>query len=170
MNRLPAFSALVLAAGLAFVPAVHAQWKWKDANGVVQYSDRPPPQGTADKDVLQRPNARTLPAPAAPAASAAAAATAATAAADAKPANPADARRRQAEKDEAARKAAADEERNAKVRADNCQRARGQLRGLEDGARMSRVNEKGEREFLDDAGRAAETRRMREIIASDCAR
>jgi Domain of unknown function (DUF4124) len=166
MNRLPALSALVLAAGLAFVPAVHAQWKWKDPGGVVQYSDRPPPQGTAEKDILQRPNPRNLPAAGAPAP----AASAPAAAPEAKPGNPAEDRRRQAEKDDAARKAAADEERSAKVRADNCQRARGQLRGLEDGARMSRVNEKGEREFLDDAGRAEETRRMREIVASDCAR
>ena len=32
-----------------------AQWKWRDKAGVVQYSDLPPPNGTADKDVLQRP-------------------------------------------------------------------------------------------------------------------
>ena len=30
------------------------------------------------------------------------------------------------------------------------------------------VNDKGEREVLDDAGRAQETQRAREVIASDC--
>jgi hypothetical protein len=168
MDRLSAFCALVLAAGCAFAPAAQAQWKWKDANGVVQYSDRPPPQGTADKDILQRPTARSG-APAAPAASAPAAGAAAAPAAS-QPGNAADDRRRQAERDEAARKAKAEEERVAKVRAENCQRARGQLRGLEDGLRMARVDEKGERVVMDDKARAEETRRMREIIASDCAR
>ena len=33
---------------------------------------------------------------------------------------------------------------------------------------MSRVNDKGEREVLDDRGRAEEMRQAREVIASDC--
>ena len=171
MNRPSSFTALVIAAGCVFAPAAQAQWKWKDANGVVQYSDRPPPQGTAEKDILQRPSARNLPAPATAAPAAAASAPAAAAAnAASRPAAAADDARRKAERDEAARKAAAEEERNAKVRAENCQRARAQLKGLEDGVRMARVNAQGEREVLDDKGRADETRRMREIIASDCRR
>jgi hypothetical protein len=34
--------------------------------------------------------------------------------------------------------------------------------------RMARVNEKGEREVLDDKARADEARRTREAIASEC--
>ena len=37
-------------------------------------------------------------------------------------------------------------------------------------ATLARVNAQGERGVLDDRGRADETRRMREIIASDCGR
>jgi hypothetical protein len=34
--------------------------------------------------------------------------------------------------------------------------------------RVARTKPNGEREFLDDAQRAAETQRMRGVIASDC--
>jgi hypothetical protein len=43
-----------------------------------------------------------------------------------------------------------------------------QLRGLDEGLRVARVNEKGEREFLDDKGRAEEAARNRETINADC--
>jgi hypothetical protein len=39
---------------------------------------------------------------------------------------------------------------------------------MESGQRMARVNEKGEREVLDDRGRAEEMRQARSVIASDC--
>ncbi len=34
--------------------------------------------------------------------------------------------------------------------------------------RIARVNERGERIVLDDAERAAETQRARQVVASDC--
>jgi len=39
---------------------------------------------------------------------------------------------------------------------------------LEGGQRMARINDKGERENLDDNARADEMRRAREVIASEC--
>ena len=39
---------------------------------------------------------------------------------------------------------------------------------MESGQRMARMNDKGEREILDDKQRAEESRRAREVIASDC--
>ena len=62
----------------------------------------------------------------------------------------------------------ADEERLAAQRADNCRRARGHLAALESGQRIARTNERGEREVLDDKGRADEMRQARAVIASDC--
>jgi len=56
----------------------------------------------------------------------------------------------------------------AAVRAENCTRAKGQLKTLEDGIRMARTNANGEREILDDKGRADEMQRTRQIISSDC--
>ena len=155
--------ALLLAAGHA--PPAAAQWKWRDRSGQIQYSDRPPPAGTPDAAVLQRPGAmaRTLP-PLVPAASAPGLAT---------PPSPRasepelETRRRKAEQDEAARKKL-DDERQAVLRAEHCSRVRGQLRALDDGMRIARVNENGERVVLDDNARAAETQRMRAILDADC--
>ena len=39
---------------------------------------------------------------------------------------------------------------------------------IDSGMRMARMNDKGEREVLDDAQRAAELKRVNAIIASDC--
>ncbi len=160
---------------LGTMTAADAQWKWRDPKGVIQYSDIPPPQGTPDKDILDRPKAvqRRLDAASAPAQGASApAAQAASAPGGVDP--ELEARRRKAEidrveqanKDNAARRAEA--ERVAKLRAENCSRARGSLRALEDGQRLARTNDKGEREVLDDRMRAEETARVRAVIASDC--
>ena len=47
---------------MALTSIAHAQWKWRDADGRTQYSDRPPPPSVAEKDILQRPAsaARTI--------------------------------------------------------------------------------------------------------------
>ena len=76
-------------------------------------------------------------------------------------------KKKQNEAAEAARKKA-DEERAAASRAENCKRAMSAKATLESGMRMARVNDKGEREVLDDAQRAAELKRVNAIIASDC--
>jgi hypothetical protein len=146
------------------LPAV-AQWKWKDGRGQVQYSDLPPPQGTPDKDILQRPNSvtsRSLPAPVAAASAASAPPL------SAKGVEPAlEAKRKEQEAAEAAKKKA-EEQRIAAVKADNCTRARSQLRTLESGVRIARTNDKGEREILDDQQLAGEVKRTRDVMASDC--
>ncbi len=151
--------------GLVFSPLAQAQWKWRDANGRVTISDTPPPSGIPDKDVLQRPMPRRAPV------AAAAASAAASAAPAAKPVSTleteVEARKRKAEEEQKAKERTLEAE-NAAKRADNCARAKAHLRALEDGLRLARVNEKGEREILDDKGRAAETQRARAVIASDC--
>ncbi|HJW10999.1 MAG TPA: DUF4124 domain-containing protein [Albitalea sp.] len=155
---------VLLGATLSFPAA--AQWKWRDKNGQVQYSDLPPPPGVADKDILQRPfgtlhQKMAAPAEAAPAASA-------PPLAPVKAVEPElEAKRRKAEEEKAA-KVKAEEEKVAAARAENCTRAKGHLRSLDDGIRIARTNDKGEREILDDKGRAEEAKRMRDIIASDC--
>lgn len=158
----PRTRALVLALlALALSLPAAAQWKWRDANGRVTASDLPPPRDIPDKDILQRPAAASrAPAPAAVPASAA---SAPRVSAD----KELEARRRAAEAQQQAR-AKADEQRSAAVRADNCARARSQVATLESGQRMARINDKGERVVLDDAARADEMRRAREIIASEC--
>jgi hypothetical protein len=62
----------------------------------------------------------------------------------------------------------AEEEKVAVARAENCRRARAHMATIESGIRLSRTNDKGEREILDDKQRAEEMARTRAIIASDC--
>lgn len=161
-------AALLLAAS----PAL-AQWKWRDASGVIHFSDRPPPTSVPDIDILHRPRGTRSPAagttePPAPAASAASAARPAE---TTRPSSAIDrqleARRKAAEEARLA-SAKAEEQRQAALRAENCSRARSALATLDSGQRVTRMNEKGEREFLDDRQRAEEARRAREVIASDC--
>lgn len=156
---------LALAALTASPPAgATTQWKWRDASGAIQYSDRPPPAGTPDGNILARPlGGRAIQVKAASQAEAAAS-TPATAKG---PESELDAKRRKAEEEKAANQKA-EEEKNAKVRADNCQQARNYQRTLNDGVRVSRTNNQGEREILDDKGRAEELKRTQEAIAANC--
>lgn len=151
--------------GLTLALPASAQWKWRDPHGQTQYSDLPPPPGVPEKDILQRPAAarRAAALPAAPASAASAAPLAATRASD-----PAlEAKRKQAEQEAAAKKKA-EEDKIAAARAENCARARAQMRTLDSGIRIARVNDKGEREIIDDAARAAEVKRTQALIASEC--
>jgi hypothetical protein len=160
-------SALLLVA----LPA-EAQWKWKDKGGRVQYSDLPPPVGTPDQDILARPTPSRRAPMAAPAASAAASVPGAPAGASG-PLVPRvvepelEAKRKRAEADQLA-KNKVEEDRINGLKADNCARARSQLRTLESGIRVARTNDKGEREFIDDKQRADETRHARDAVAADC--
>ena len=165
MRRFIVIALTALLGATLSLPAA-AQWKWRDKTGQIQYSDLPPPPGVAEKDILQRPNSarqRASLVVSEPASAASAAAPAAP-----KMVEPElEAKRRKAEQEQAAKKKAEDEK-IALARAENCSRAKGHLRSLEDGIRIARTNEKGEREILDDKARAEETRRTRDIIAADC--
>lgn len=162
MRRLSVVLVTALVGATLAMPAA-AQWKWRSKSGQIQYSDTPPPAGTPDQDILQRPNSQRRPnAAPAPAASAA---SAAASAARVEP--ELEAKRKKAEQDEAAKKKAEDDKLAAQ-RADNCARAKSYLRTLDDGIRIARTNEKGEREILDDKQRADEQRRAKEAISNDC--
>jgi hypothetical protein len=163
------FAALLalLAASLLAFPAA-GQWKWKDKGGHVQYSDLPPPPGTADQDILMKPSARrTIAAPVAPAS--AASVIAAAGSATPRAVDPElEAKRKKAEADAAA-KLKAEQERVAAARAENCTRAKTQLTTLESGMRIVRANATtGEREYLDDKQRADEAKRVKDVVAADC--
>ncbi|MEF7615942.1 DUF4124 domain-containing protein [Aquincola sp. MAHUQ-54] len=148
-------------------PAAHAQWVWKDNRNQVHASDLPPPRDIPDKNILQRPT------PGNPPRAAAAAPAPSAVASDARPeprqrVDPElEARRQRAEQEQAAQRKT-EEARQAAQRIENCNRARDALRQLESGMRIARINEKGEREILDDQARAAETQRARDVAASEC--
>ena len=158
--------ALIVALGSSAALA-QSIWKWRDKDGHIQVSDRPPPVDIPDKDILQRPHSARAPMPA-PAAS--------DAPADAPPAPPTgdpalEAKKNKAQAEQAAQEKAkkdADAAKRSQTKAEICQRARNQLAALEGGQRIARMNEKGEREVLDDAGRAAEIARTRETARTAC--
>jgi len=157
---------LMLAALFTSPAEAAAQWKWRDAQGQIQYSDRPPPPGVLDKDILGRPSgsARAAQAlPSAPVPPPSAAPLPGLKASD--PELEARKRKADAEK-EAANKAA--EAQQAKKRAENCEQARNYQRSLDSGMRIARTQANGEREILDDAARAQESARNREVLNSNC--
>ena len=167
----PHVLALILSAGaVVCTPALASgQWKWRDANGSIQYSDRPPPQGTPESAILTKPRASTARVVTKPVEAASAGASATRAAPPAAKAseNELDAKRRKTEEEDKA-KQQAEEAKLAKERAENCERAKTYQRTLNDGIRISRTNAKGEREILDDQGRAEEMRRTQDAIKANC--
>lgn len=174
-HALPRWAALTLAGALAAglaAPAA-AQWKWIDKQGRTQYSDLPPPRETPPRDILQRPNTAAgnfrEGTPASAAAASAASGVAPSAALPAiRASEPELETRLKKAAQEAAERKQADESKVAAAKAENCTRAKAHLRTLDSGVRVARANDKGEREIMDDAARTVETRRAREVIASDC--
>lgn len=142
-----------------------AQWQWLDSSGRKVFSDQAPPPEVPAGRILRQPGQRG-PAAVQPQDEPAAEAS------QARPAGTDKAleeRRKQAEAGEAAKRKA-EAEKFAAAQAENCARAREAKATLDSGVRMVRVNEKGEREVMDDAARGAEQKRVDEAIARDCAK
>jgi hypothetical protein len=150
-----------------------AQWQWIDASGNKVFSDTAPPPGTPDKNILKKPGARSE--VKAVTAAAADGAAAPPASAPAPKVSGKDeqleAKKKLADKqaEEAAQaKKKAEAEKFAKARAENCDRAKRSKQTFDSGIRIATTNAKGEREIMDDKARAAEGRRLDEIMRSDC--
>ena len=154
------FSLLTLAAC-----AAQAQWMWLDGNGKKVFSDRAPTADVPERNILKRPAGYP------PAAAAVATAPANAPASGPKPGGKdAELEKKKAQADAAeADKKKADEQRLATLKAGNCDRAKRELATLQSGMRIAQVNAKGEREYMSDSGRQAESQRVQEVIASDCA-
>ncbi len=164
---------LAMAGSALTVPAL-AQWQWLDKDGRKVFSDRPPPIDIPQKSILKEPGikapspaqgvASSTPAPVA-SAPAAKASTPRISGRDAE----LEARKKQADALEESKKQA-EAEKLASARADNCERVKKGQAALNSGVRISVTNAKGEREFMDDAARSLETKRLQAIAESDCAR
>ena len=163
----------LLLLALAAAPHASAQHQWRDANGRMVYSDMPPPASVAPSSVLRAP-ARPAPAdgPGGSGATASAPPTSLNAAPPgAAPPSAADRelefRKRRMEKAEAERKAT-EASIQAQRKASACADSRSEVRSLESGMRVSRINEKGERETLDDAQRASRLEAARAGVKEAC--
>lgn len=169
------FAALAVAASL---PA-HAQYQWIDGSGRRVFSDQPPPPGTPQKNILKQPAARpAAPAPTADEAESSAADSTAAPAAAPQASTPQAAapaaqdkalqeKLKKAEAEEAAKKKA-EADRLAAQKAENCKRAISAKALLDSGQRIMQSDGKGERSFMSPEQRAAETKRIEEVMRNDC--
>lgn len=159
---------LIFSIACAFCLSAAAQWQWVDRDGQRVFSDRAPPADIPEANILKRPRqtGKSTGAPAAipvPDTSAAPKPTGA----DKELLEKKKLADKQASDAQAAKRKAEDE-RIATLQAENCARARQAKTGLDSGIRIARANDKGEREFLDDAARAEEARRTQDVIDKDC--
>ena len=175
-------AALLLVATSTSVGA--ATWQWRDAQGRMVYSDRPPPSEVRSSQILRSP----APAPAAPApregasaASPAGEAVPADAPAErsaAAPPAPAPAmpswveRERAFRERQAERRASEEKAREERENAEHAQRACDELqhaiRTLESGMVVVSINARGEREPMGDAERARRLERARAERERSC--
>lgn len=116
--------------------------KWVDAEGKVHYSDQPPPPSAKSQKNL---DIQTVPSsPKATPDSMGGARSLAE--------RELESRKRRVKAEEAAAKQA-EEKKDAQRKQENCAQARNQLQALQEGQRIVRYDEKGERVFLEDSAR-----------------
>ncbi|TCV90127.1 DUF4124 domain-containing protein [Sulfurirhabdus autotrophica] len=131
-------------------------YKWVDSKGEVHYGDQPPPSNKTQKLNIDTP---------APSASSAAD----TKASPAKTMNDkeVDFRKRRVEAAEAQKKQdqAAIE---SKQKQENCNNARGNVRSLQEGGRVVKFDDKGERVYLDDAARQKSLENAKKAVEDWC--
>ena len=155
-----------MALALCIALPVSAQmYKWVDSNGKVQYSDKPPPSNIKAEKLRAPP-----PAPSAPAASVAKGG-AQKDAAKAGPKTPAEQeqafRKRQLDAAKA-QETEGQKQTEARNKAENCRRAKAALANLQIGGRQMRIDEKGERAFLDEQQIASEMAKAQQEAAAAC--
>ncbi|MBZ0094797.1 MAG: DUF4124 domain-containing protein [Sulfuricella sp.] len=131
--------------------------RWVDAEGKVHYSDQPPPPTAKSQKTLDLKASPALP----------------IAAPDSKGGEKSlaekdlESRKRRVQAEETAAKQARDQE-EAKSRKANCEQARNQLQALQEGQRIAKFDEKGERVFLEDSDRAQAIEAAKKTVDSWC--
>ncbi len=170
---------LCAALGMGLATTAYAQWGWTDKDGRRIFSDQGPSSEVPDKSIFKRPGGAKAQAGAvakateseagAPLPAGTASATKASASA-AKPTGKdteLEKKKKEAEAAEAAKKKA-EADKFASQQAENCERAKKAKATYSSGIRIATTNAKGEREIMSDTDRAAESKRIDGIVASDC--
>lgn len=149
---------LTIVSMLALATVVQAGvTRWVDADGKVHYSDQPPPTTVKSQKTLDLKNSPALP----------------KAAPDSQGGEKSlaekdlESRKRRVQAEETAAKQARDQE-EAKRKKENCAQARNQLQALQQGQRISKFDEKGERVFLEDNDRAKAIEEAKKSADSWC--
>lgn len=125
-------------------------YKWKDKDGKIRYSDTPPPSNIKQEPIGKKKAVKPIPS------------TQENIKADKKvatppvkdtpePIDPADAAAEQRQRDaELEKRNKEQKDKENKAREENCRTARGNLENHTQGGRIYKMNENGEREYLDD--------------------
>ncbi|MCE1242809.1 DUF4124 domain-containing protein [Oryzomicrobium sp.] len=174
LARAAAIAGIAALAGLAGQAGAET-YIWKDANGKTIISDSPPPRTSKTPARSSGGDGKNpgyaLPADKAEAAQGKNAQASSNGAPAAAPKTMADKdlefRKRQMENRDQEEKAAKEAQDKAR-RQDECKRASEYLAALQNGQRIARFNDKGEREILDDAQRDSEIARSRQSVNELC--
>ncbi len=174
-------SAFLFCLGIGLAGVAHAQWGWTDKDGRRIFSDKAPASEVPEKSIFKRPTGtratptgvtkeETSATPIAnvagkPMPSASASRVPSSGAASGDPAL--EKKKKELEVAEAAKQKAEKEKLEA-AKADNCARAKKSKITLNSGTRMATTNDKGEREIMGEAERAASAKRADDVIASEC--
>jgi type IV secretory pathway VirB10-like protein len=145
-------------------------YKWKDKDGKVRYSDTPPPSNVKQESIAGKKKsvAPTGKEPLAPV-GAATVPTAATPKDNAPPPNPEDLAAEERQRNaEAEKNNKLEKQAEAKRKAENCSAARANMETYTQGGRVYKMNEKGEREYMDDNDFKAGKEKAQQEINENC--
>lgn len=157
----------ILALACTLPLAAAAQWQWVDKDGRKVFSDKMPPPDIPPERILKGPKGQMQVLAPAPADAAAAPNDGPVPHVAGKDKALEEKKKQIAAAEERKRK---DEDaKYAALRADNCSRARSAKASYSAGTRMTRIDDKGQTVYLSDSDRAAELKRLDEVIARDCA-
>lgn len=148
-------------------------YKWKDKDGTIRYTDTPPPSNIKQESINGKKLTKTTgQAPLAPVVNADAAAgkdemhsKEPVAKAGSTEEDAAKLRQKNAEIEKNNKK---EKEEQAKIKEENCKASKANLASYQQGGRVYKMNEKGEREYLDDAGLKAGADKAQKAVAEYC--
>ena len=146
-------------------------YKWKDKDGVMRYSDTPPPSNVKLEYIgnkkVTKPTGKNPLSVVTDAQPSAVAAQPVTVLMPSTSAEETAAKLRQ-QTAEVEKNNKQEKEAQAKLKAENCRAAKANLASYEQGGRIYKMNVKGEREYLDDAGLKQGAEKARVDVAKNC--
>jgi hypothetical protein len=145
----------------------HAEiYKWKDKNGEIRYSDTPPPSNIKQEAIgKKKAVSPTGQVPLAPVVSGQSAPSSGAKKEAMKEDDAAKKRQVDAEVD---KKSRLEKEKQEAVKAENCKTAKANLENYTQGGRIYKMNEKGEREYVSDAGLEEGKAKAQQEINENC--
>ncbi len=146
-------------------------YKWKDKDGRVRYSDTPPPSNVKQEAIMgkKKPAEPTGREPLAPVDKASTTPVAEIPKNSEPPVNPEDlAAEKRQQAAEAEKNNKQEKEAEAKRKAENCSAAKANMETYTQGGRVYKMNEKGERQYMDESDFKAGKEQAQQEINENC--